>query len=56
MKYEVIDICKVSDYDLGLFYFMKKNFESDDIKIELVVKIEPDCFGYYVEIRKMRNE
>lgn len=56
MKYEVIDICKVSDYDLGLFYFMKKNFESDDIKIELVVKTERDRFGYYVEIRKMTYE
>lgn len=56
MKYEVIDICKVSDYDLGLFYFMKKNFECDDIKIELVVKTDEDCFGYYVEIRQMRNE
>ena len=56
MKYEVIDICKVSDYNLGLYYFMKTHFESDEIQIALVVKTERDCFGYFVEIRKMMNE
>lgn len=56
MKYEVIDRCKISDYDLSLFYFMKEHFESDEIKIELMVITKPEQFGYYVEIRKMKNE
>lgn len=52
LDYLVLDRCRLG-YDMTLYEMMKKYFESEDIKIALVVDASNENFGYWVEIRKV---
>jgi len=52
LDYLVLDRCRLG-YDMTLYEMMKKHFESEDIKIALVVDVSNENFGYWVEIRKV---
>ena len=52
LDYLVLDRCRLG-YDMSLYEMMKKHFESEDIKIALVVDASNENFGYWVEIRKV---
>lgn len=52
LDYLVLDRCRLG-YDMTLYEMMKKHFESEDIKIALVVDASNENFGYWVEIRKV---
>lgn len=52
LDYLVLDRCRLG-YDMTLYEMMKKHFESEDIKIALVVDASNANFGYWVEIRKV---
>lgn len=52
LDYLVLDRCRLG-YDMTLYEMMKKHFESEDIKIALVVDASSENFGYWVEIRKV---
>ncbi len=52
LDYLVLDRCRLGN-DMTLYEMMKKHFESEDIKIALVVDASNDNFGYWVEIRKV---
>lgn len=52
LNYLVLDRCRLG-YDMTLYEMMKKHFESEDIKIALVVDASNENFGYWVEIRKV---
>lgn len=52
LDYLVLDRCRLG-YDMTLYEMMKKHFESEDIKIALVVDASNENFCYWVEIRKV---
>lgn len=52
LDYLVLDRCRLG-YDMTLYEMIKKHFESEDIKIALVVDASNENFGYWVEIRKV---
>lgn len=56
MNYKVLDRCSIHSYDMNIYYFIKNNFESDDIKVALLADINQESFGYFIEIRKVENK
>lgn len=55
MNYKVLDRCRIYSYDMNIYYFIKNNFESDDIKVALLADINQESFGYFIEIRKVER-
>ena len=54
MDYEVLDKARINIDDLYLYEFIKKNFESENIKIALLVDNTSRNLGYFIEVRRIK--